>query len=314
MSTPVRSLAAAGDAARLLTPRRLREMALALRRDVRQFEPPSEPDPALVSVVREPYDSVEDAAERLRELEARLADRGDRRAVFLTVYTRMTERIRARIADGYFADPAWMRTYTTTFANYYRRAFLAFERGEVGAVPDPWRVAFGTALRGDALASQDAFLGINAHINYDLALTLADVGIDPDRAARRDDHRAVDGVLARLVDVQQEILAETYAAGVADVDVALGRLDERLSLAAITGGREYAWRIAVVLADAGWGPVASVARWVLRATATGGAFVLRGPPLDPAVTDRLRAFEREGATLETLLATLRVELDERADA
>jgi hypothetical protein len=206
----------------------------------------------------------------------------------------MTDRIRARIEAGGFADPDWMRAYTVTFANYYRRAFLAFERGDLGAVPDPWRIAFGTAIRGDALVMQDAFLGINAHINYDLALTLRDVGIDPERERKLADHRAVNEVLARLVDAQQRALAEIYAAGVADVDAALGRLDEELSLSGLREGREQAWRVAVVRTDVGLPPVASLARWVLRATATGGAAFVLGPPLDPTVMAGLRRFEREG--------------------
>jgi hypothetical protein len=285
-------------------------MALALRHDVEGYEPPAAPDEDLVAAASGPYDSVDDAAERLRRLEDLLTERGDRRAVFLTVYTRMTARIRGRIDRGGFRDPDWLRAYTTAFANYYRRAFLAFERGDLGAVPDPWRIAFGTAIRGDALVMQDAFLGINAHINYDLALTLRDVGIDPERERKLADHRAVNEVLARLVDAQQRALAEIYAAGVADVDAALGRLDEELSLLGLREGREQAWRVAVVRTDVGLPPVASLARWVRRATATGGAAFVLGPPLDPTVMAELRRFEREGLDPDYVLDRLAMRLDE----
>ena len=312
MTGPLRSLSAYGGAARLLDARRVRGMVRALRHDVEQYEPPDTPDPDLVAVTRGAFASVADAAERLRELEDRLRARGDRRAVFLTIYTRMTERISARIETGGFTDPAWMRAYTTTFANYYRRAFLAFERGELGAVPDPWRIAFGTATSGDALVMQDAVLGINAHINYDLALTLRDVGIDPDRESKLADHRAVNEVLARLVDAQQTALAEIYAGGVADVNAALGQLDEQLALLGLREGREQAWRVAAVLTDVGFPPVASLARWVLRATATGGAAFVLGPSLDPALLAEIREFEREGIGLEAVLARLGTEMDEAA--
>ncbi|MEA5388045.1 DUF5995 family protein [Haloarculaceae archaeon H-GB11] len=304
------SLTAAGRAARLVDGRRLREMTLAARHDVRQYDPPADPDDELVAETVEPYDSVADAEARLERLEQRLLDRGDRRAVFLTIYSRMTSRIRTRLDGGAFANTEWMRAYTTTFANYYRRAFLAFERGDLGAVPDPWRIAFGTAFRGDALVMQDAFLGINAHVNYDLALTLRDVGIDARRATKRADHFAVDDMLTRLVDVQQRLLAEVYAPGVADIDATFGRLDERLSLLGITEGREQAWRVAVVLEDAAWPPIRSAARWVLRATATGGAVVIRNAGLHPHLLDRLRRLEREGITDEEILASLVSSLDE----
>jgi hypothetical protein len=307
------SLATAVDVAKLMTPERLRRAVFALRGDLQQFRPPARPDPALVSAAAGPYETVADASDRLRRLESLLRERGDRRAVFLTIYTRMTRSIRERIERGGFRDPSWMRRYTTAFANYYRRAFLAFERGELGAVPAPWRVAFGTAVAGDALVVQDAFLGINAHINYDLALTLGDVGIDPDRPAKYADHRAVNDVLARLVDAQQEALAEVYAPGVADLDDAFGRLDERLTLLGLREGREQAWRVAVVTTDVGWPPVESYARWVLRATATGGAFVVLGPGIDATLLDRLRRLEREGDD-EAVLASVRRRLDERMEA
>jgi len=235
--------------ARLLDARRLRALSLALRTDLGAVGRDHGTDPDLVALAERPFASVADAHDRLCDLETRLRAAGDRRAVFLTVYTRMTATVRDAVDDGSFADPAWMRRYTATFADYYRRAFLAFERGDHAAVPDPWRVAFGTAVAGEGLVVQDALLGINAHITYDLALTLHEVGIDPDRARKHADHRRIDDVLAGLVDAQQAALAELYAPGVADLDASLGRLDERLSLVSMTEGRSWAWRVATVLTD-----------------------------------------------------------------
>jgi len=288
-------------AVRLLDGATIRAAFLALRRDVGPFDSPDDPDPTLVELVETPYETVDDVVDRLSRLEDCLRTRNDRRAVFLTIYTRMTRAVRRGIDRGRFADPDWMRRYVISFADYYRRAFLAFERGHLAAVPEPWRIAFGTALRGDALVVQDSFLGVNAHINYDLALALADVGIDPNRDRKYADHRAIDGILARLVDVQQDVLAEAYAPGVDDLDRAFGRLDERLTLRSMTEGREQAWRIAVVLTDAGWSPVQSYARWVLRATATGGAFVVLSPGFDPDLVQALRRVESEDLDLETVL-------------
>jgi hypothetical protein len=297
------------EALRLVDAGTLRAVWLALRGDVETFEPPDSVEPALVEPVAEPFDSVDGAVERLAELETRLRARDDRRAVFLTIYERMTRAVRNGIEGGRFADADWMRDYTTTFANYYRRAFLAFERGHLRAVPDPWRVAFGTAGRADRLVVQDAFLGVNAHINYDLALALRDVGIDSHRERKYADHLAIDDILARLIDAQQTALADLYAPAVEDIDGALGRFDESLTLYSLTEGRQQAWRMAVVLSDAPWSPVRTLARRTLRTTATGAAFLVRGPGLDPEVVARLRAAERDGLDLETVLARLETDLD-----
>lgn len=293
-------MAGYAEAARLLDGPALRAISLALRGEVDGYDAGA-PDPTLVELVESPFESVEGVTDRLSRLETRLRRQGDRRAVFLTIYARMSREVRDAIERGRFADPEWMREYLITFANYYRRAFLAFERGELDAVPDPWRLAFGTAVRGDGLVVQDAFLGVNAHINYDLALAVDDVGIDPNRAQKYADHRVIDDILAGLVDAQQRALARIYAPGIADVDALCDRLDEAITLRSMTEGREQAWRVAVVLTDVTLPPVASYARWLLRATATGGALFVLNPELDSSLMGTLRTIEAEGIDLEAVL-------------
>jgi hypothetical protein len=271
--------------------------------------PPDAPDhatdPALVDRLERPFEGVDDVYTRLNDLESRLRAAGDRRAVFLTIYTRMTAAVRAAIADGRFADPAWLRRYTVTFADHYRRALLSFERGDHDAVPGPWRVAFRTAVAGSALVAQDAFLGINAHITYDLALALREVGIDPDRATKRADHDRIDGVLARLVDAQQAALVDLYAPGLSRIDDTLGRFDEALSLFSMTEGRAWAWLVATVLTDVPAAPARAAVHRFLEATATGSAHFVRSPPVDPAVVTALRRVERDrgGGAIDVLAAS-----------
>ncbi|MFC4408185.1 DUF5995 family protein [Haloarchaeobius iranensis] len=302
-------MAGLSTTARLVGPTELRAIWHAFRGDPGRFAPPPSPDPSLVELVETPFESVGDAEQRLGRLESRLRQRDDRRAVFLTIYVRMTGRVREGIEEGRFADPEWMRRYLVTFADYYRRAFLAFERGDVTAVPDPWRVAFGAAVNDETLIMQDAFLGVNAHINYDLALSLEAVGIDPDRHRKYDDHRAIDAILAGVVDAQQRALAGLYAPGVDDVDELFGRLDESLTLRSMTEGREQAWRVAAVRTDVTTPPVPSLTQWVLRATATGAALFILSPQLEPAVEAQLRRVEREGVSLEDVLGRVEAELE-----
>ncbi|WP_440991766.1 DUF5995 family protein [Haloarchaeobius baliensis] len=276
----------------------------AIRGEPERFDPPGSPDPELVDPVYGAFETVQDATRRLDTLESRLRERGDRRAVFLTIYVRMTREVHDGIETGRFADPAWMRRYLVTFANYYRRAFLAFETGDVAAVPDPWRVAFGASMHDETLVVQDAFLGVNAHINYDLALALEDVGLDPNREQKYEDHLAIDEILSGLVDAQQEALAQVYAAGVEDVDALFGRFDESLTLRSMTEGRAQAWRVAVVRTDVTTPPIPALASWVLQTTATGGALFVLSPQLDPAVLAGLRRFEQADTSVSTMLTRI----------
>ena len=93
---------------------------------------------------------------------------------------------------------------------------------------------------------------INAHINYDLAFTLRDVSIDPNRPSKRRDHNRINDILRRVVDVVQRALADVYGAeGYTDIDTLLGSFDEEFTLFGVTEARSLAWRNAVLLTDTG---------------------------------------------------------------
>lgn len=269
-----------------VTPRTLRALVATVGSDV---DPAGRGTVEVTDLLTAPYTDPADAHQGLALLERRLFEAGDRRAVFLTVYGAVTARVRRDVSSGRFRDPAWVADYLTAFANRYRTALLAHERGRRDGVPGAWRIAFDAALAGETLVTQDALLGINAHVVHDLALALDDVGIDP-RPARRADHDAVNAVLAALVDTEQELLATRYAPGLADLDAAGGRLDERLAFLTLAEGRDWAWRCAVLLADGG--PVGrSLVRRLLEWVALGAARLVRAPTHSEAALEHLRELE-----------------------
>jgi len=293
-----------GSITRVLADRgTLRALLSSLRGSPSDFALAVEDDPDLLELTEEPFTSVGDVRDRLGRLEARLVDGGDRRSVFLTVYTEMTGQTIRAIKAGTFHDAEWMRRYLIHFAEYYRRAFHAFQRGAFEAVPDPWLVAFGAAVRGDTLVVQDAFLGINAHILYDLALTLTDIGIDPDRTEKYTDHRRIDDILERLVGVQRELLAERYAPGLSAIGTGMRGLDERWSGTGLRHAREKAWRIAVVRTDARFGTIETGTEWVLRRSAAGSAHLLLRPNVHPSAMETLRDVEADRFDLGSYVRT-----------
>ena len=246
----------------------------------------------MFDLVSEPFTSVTDAHRRLCELESLFYERDDGRGPFLVIYSQVTDEVGRAIDAGDFADPAWVESYLVTFADLYRQALLSYETGNVEALPDPWQVAFDAATQGDCLVAQDAVLGINAHVNYDLALALSLVGVDPDRDEKYADHCAVNDILQRMVDEVQADLAERYAPGLSTVDEALGRLDEALSFLALAEGRDTAWRVATALADSRLGVRRTVALWFLRTSSTGAAYVLLSPTASARLRDTLHDVEQ----------------------
>ncbi|MFB6135230.1 MAG: DUF5995 family protein [Halobacteriaceae archaeon] len=247
-------------------------------------------DPELLALVTEPYTGVEETHERLRELLAAFEARADRRAVFLSIYSRMTGAVAERLRRGDFVDPDWVGEYLVAFANLYREAVRDYERGDLASLADPWQLAFEANERGDSLVFQDAALGVNAHINYDLALALADVGVGPDRARRYEDHSAITDVVGDLVQEAQDSLAARDAPGLETLDESLGSVDDRLWVFTVDECRDSAWRTAVALRSR-FPPRRRLARWINDVTSTGTAHLLTASRSSERVHDALLGLE-----------------------
>lgn len=218
----------------------------------------------------------------------------------------MTQTVRSAIAAGAFGDAEWAASYLVTFANHYRRAVIAFERRSFESLPRPWLIGFVAAARGETFVAQDALLGINAHINYDLTYTLRDLEIDPDRGVKRADHDRINDILARLVQTVQDALVEMYAAaGVAGIDRFFDPLDDRLALLGLEESREFAWRNAVLLADLPAWAAERYVDWRTHTVSTGAAALVLAPQLGADTRQLLRDAEAGAEAVSTFHEELR---------
>ena len=176
---------------------------------------------------------------------------GDSRAVFLSCYRLMTVNIVTAVDTGQFHDPAWVTNLLHRFAAYYLDALDAYERHLAGT-PAVWQVAFDGAGSANNHALQILLLGVNAHINYDLVLTLVDM-LNPEwetlstaqRTQRYEDHCHVNEVIGQTIDIVQDQVIEPVAPGMDLIDTMLGPLDEWLTSRLIAKWREEVWQNAV---------------------------------------------------------------------
>lgn len=191
--------------------------------------------------------------ERMQALIDRWEESDDPRAVFLSCYRMMTGNVLLAVEKGEFHDPAWVRELLQRFAGYYFDALAAYEqRGVQEAAPPVWKVAFDTTAANEAHALQVLMLGVNAHINYDLVLTLVDM-LEPEwaglpaakRAQRYADHCHVNEVIGRTIDLVQDEVVEQASPRMDIVDKAFGPLDEWLTSRLLTHWREEVWRNAL---------------------------------------------------------------------
>jgi hypothetical protein len=249
------------------------------------------------------YRTLDDVVSGLAGLEAEFRQRQDRRCIFLTLYGIVSQEMRTRVGQRAFADSEWVHRYAVAFANYYRQALEDYDAGRLAAVPKAWRLSFDTARGGTGLVLQDLFLGVNAHVNNDLPYALLAVSIDPDRAARYQDHAAVNAVLGAVTESATLRLAALYAPGLTGMDDCAGQLDEMASRFSLQVARDSAWESALSLANARNAAERTLVERLIAARAAVMARLLLSPALSPPAMAACARLERGSGWL-TLAASI----------
>jgi hypothetical protein len=161
---------------------------------------------------------------------------------FLGTYLRTTAAVGTAIDAAAFEDPAWVEEWDVRFAELYLDALDAQQAGRRDAVPRPWRLAFDAPPELPPL--RHVLLGINAHVNYDLAQALLAVISDADfgdpalMQRRRRDHERIDAVLSSRVGAED---AELSASGKALLDRVLTPLNRLGSKRFLRESRQKVW-------------------------------------------------------------------------
>jgi hypothetical protein len=188
---------------------------------------------------------------------------GDGLKWFNWLYLAVTKAVKARVANGGFADPAWLAELDVRFARLYLSALRTSLGG--GKAPGCWEALF--TRRGDTRIAriQFALAGINAHINHDLAAAVVDtwesagVGVDGTETHYQD-YTSVNSTLDSLVEDAKKTL---HVRLLGDALPAASTLEDTAAAWNVCAARETAWRNAQHL-------------WNLRAVPGAGAVFLDG--------------------------------------
>ncbi len=200
-----------------------------------------------------PVTSVVEVIDRLTEIRDWTARAAPACGVaeFSDLYLTITQGIGDRIERGdCFADNGYLARLDVSFANRYFDALRAWAGGQ--RTPRAWQVVFVGRDDGELMAIQLAGAGVNAHINFDLAVATVDTGremgdAELDTGSRREDYGKVNDVFAERMDKLLRDLVEARAAaaqgGEPERLSALGRLMTRI----VTAARQFAWEDATEL-------------------------------------------------------------------
>lgn len=163
----------------------------------------------------------------------------DAAGYFPALYSRVTADVAEGIRAGRFEDGPRMERLVVTFAAYYLRA----RRGEAPA-PRSWQATWDVAGDDNLLIAQHLLLGINAHINFDLAQAVVDVV--PEGGDLQDVRADFDAI--------NDVLAGTFETVITDLDTVSRWTSEAVALGggrlfnfSLHRARAQAWRSAEIL-------------------------------------------------------------------
>lgn len=132
------------------------------------------PLPARVAelVPKEPPADIDSVIRRLRQLQEALP-RGDGTRYFNRLYLQMTEAVARLVSSSEIEHPQFLERLDVVFAEpYFRTVASAAVRLE--AVSPAWQPLFEARRDRRVAAIQFALAGVNAHINFDLAIGVVD--------------------------------------------------------------------------------------------------------------------------------------------
>jgi hypothetical protein len=191
----------------------------------------------------------------IREMTKRfdpLASTCDHNAIFALTYLRTTEEYkRSATAEGFFTDPGFINHQDAVFARYYFDAWDAYRSGDLANTSPSWQIAFSNADGRKVAGLGNMLLGMSAHVNRDLPMVLADIGlVKPDGSSRKPDHDKVNQFLNLVMEPMLDEAAARFDPTVDDGQIDGTTIDETGLLQILVGWREMAWRNAERIVNA----------------------------------------------------------------
>ncbi len=171
--------------------------------------------------------------------------RGDRLGWFAAMYGQTTRTVRDHVAAGRFDDAERMCGFVERFAARYLAPLAAWQAGL--PVAKSWRIAFQASSERDTVILQHLLLGINAHVNLDLAVVAAESCPGDAIDGLHDDFMRVNGILGALMPRFRACIGR-FSPLLDVLDRVSGGEDDEVLNFSIRVARDEAWSQALTLA------------------------------------------------------------------
>lgn len=188
---------------------------------------------------------IDEVITRLDEITQHCISSQNRMGYFAALYKRMTVAVSEAILGQTFEDGERMNHLDVVFAQRYLDAFDAYNSGN--SCSTAWKFTFDCCKANDLIVIQHLLLGINTHINLDLAIASATVAPGDAINEIANDFYRINSIIASLVDDIQESLSRVWLPMRLLGKIANGREKAVLNFS-IDKARETSWCNALLLA------------------------------------------------------------------
>lgn len=189
--------------------------------------------------------NIAEVITRLDEIVQQSKSEKSRFGYFAALYKRMTMAVDEGIKQNFFEDGARMDKLDVVFAQRYIDAYEAYHAGKT--CTSSWKFVFDNINNDDLTVVQHILLGVNTHINLDLAIATAQMADEHGIDKMQNDFNKINDVIASLIDDVQECLSQVWLPMRLLEKIVSGRHVPVLNFS-IDKARTASWSSALVLA------------------------------------------------------------------
>ncbi len=189
---------------------------------------------------------IEDVINRLSEIIDNCKNSGNKAGYFAALYKRMTIAVRNNISNNQFEDGARMEKLDVVFALRYLDAYDAYFARQ--NCTHSWQFTFDCCGDDDLIVLQHLLLGVNTHINLDLAIATATVAPGNSIYALHNDFNKINDLISSLMDDIEESLCKVWMPMRMLLKATDGKQDAVLNFS-VEKARDASWANAVLLAN-----------------------------------------------------------------
>lgn len=152
--------------------------------------------------------TIQDVVTQLTQITEHCKLSANKAGYFAALYKRMTLAVKEDIANNRFQDGARMEMLDIVFAQRYFDAYTNYYSKKPGTLS--WQTTFNCCPDDSLIVLQHLLLGINTHINLDLAIAAAIIAPGSSIYDLQQDFYRINDIISSLLDDVQECLAQVW--------------------------------------------------------------------------------------------------------